>query len=68
MFDTVITSLFQVGLSLQAAIDLPPEMTGPRIAEALGQLDDTIREIRVTAFASCDRDTPPHPAPRHGTS
>ena len=42
--------LFQLGLSLQAAIDLPAGMVGQRIEEALGYLDDTIREIRHTAF------------------
>ena len=48
--DTVITRLFHVGLSLQATTDLPAEVTRQRIAEALGHLDDTIREIRDTAF------------------
>jgi len=50
LLDTTITSLFHVGLSLQAAIDLPAELIRQRIAEALGHLDDTIREIRNTAF------------------
>jgi anti-anti-sigma factor len=52
MLDTVITSLFQVGLSLAAATDLPAEVTKQRIAEALGHLDDTIREIRYSAFST----------------
>ena len=56
LLDTAITSLFHVGLSLQAAIDLPAELTRQRITEALGHLDDTIREIRTTAFT--------HPRPR----
>lgn len=50
LLDTTITSLSHVGLSLQAAIDLPAELIRQRIAEALGYLDDTIREIRNTAF------------------
>ena len=50
LLDTTITSLFHVGLSLQAAIDLPAELLRQRIAEALGHLDDTIREIRDIAF------------------
>ena len=54
MFDTIVTSLFRAGLSLQGAVDLPAEMTELRIAEALGHLDDTIRDIRVTAFAARD--------------
>jgi PAS domain S-box-containing protein len=43
LLDTTITSLFHVGLSLQAAIDLPVELIRQRITEALGHLDDTIR-------------------------
>jgi hypothetical protein len=50
LLHTGIASLFHVGLSLQAAIDLPAELIRQRIAEALGHLDDTIREIRNTAF------------------
>jgi PAS domain S-box-containing protein len=46
LLDTTITSLSHVRLSLQAAIDLPAELTRQRITEALGHLDDTIREIR----------------------
>ena len=48
LLDTIITRLFQLGLSLQAAIDLPADMVGRRIEEALGHLDKTIREIRDT--------------------
>jgi anti-anti-sigma factor len=50
LLDTTITSLSHVRLSLQAAIDLPAELITQRIAEALGHLDDAIREIRNTAF------------------
>ena len=55
LLDTIITRLFQLGLSLQAAIDLPADMVGQRIEEALGQLDDTIHEIRDTAFTTPDQ-------------
>jgi anti-anti-sigma factor len=58
--DTVITGLFQVGLSLSAAVDLPAEVIRQRIDEALGHLDDAIGEIRDTAFATLDQ-TPPIP-------
>ncbi len=61
LLDTIITRLFQLGLSLQAAIDLPADMVGQRIEEALGHLDDTIREIRDTAFTTADQ-TPPRPS------
>ena len=65
LLDTVITSLFGVGLGLQTAMDLPPELTRQRIAEALILLDETIREIRDTAF-SHDPVALPDPAPLHG--
>ena len=65
LLDTIITRLFQLGLSLQAAIDLPADMVGQRIEEALGHLDDTIREIRDTAFTTPDQ-TPPRPSPPEG--
>jgi hypothetical protein len=42
----------EVGLGLQAAINLPAEATSLRIAEALQYLDDTIREIRDTTFTA----------------
>jgi len=52
VLDTVVTSLFGVGLGLQAALDLPAEASKQHIAEALSRLDDAIREIRDTAFAT----------------
>ena len=58
--DTIITRLFQLGLSLQAATDLPADMAEQRIEEAREHLDDTIREIRDTAFTIPDQ-TPPAP-------
>jgi len=62
VLDTIINRLFQLGLLLQAAIDLPADTVGQRIEEALGHLDDAIREIRDTAFTTPDQ-TPPRPSP-----
>ena len=59
---TIINRLFQLGLRLQAAIDLPADTVGQRIEEALEHLDDTIREIRDSAFTTPDQ-TPPRPLP-----
>jgi anti-anti-sigma factor len=59
LLDTIITSLFHAGLSLQAAMDLPADAARQRITEALVHLDDTIREIRDAAFATRDHDTRP---------
>jgi hypothetical protein len=50
LLDRVVHGLFQVGLSLQAAVNLPNEVARERITEALRQLDDTIHEIRDYAF------------------
>jgi PAS domain S-box-containing protein len=61
LLDTIITRLFQLGLLLQAAIDLPADTVGQRIEEALGHLDDTIREIRDAAFTTPDQ-LPPRPS------
>ena len=63
LLDKVVSSLFHVGLSLQAAIDLPHRMARQRITEALQQLDDTIQEIRGHIFTVSGQQTPPHPAP-----
>ena len=66
VLDAIISSLFHVGLSLQAAMELPVEMTRQRITEALGHLDDTIREIRATAFTTRDHDISSQPTPLNG--
>ena len=50
LLDSVTTSLYHLGLSLQAAADLPHDAASKGIAEALQHLDDTIRQIRDTAF------------------
>ena len=52
LLDRIVNSLFHVGVSLQAAIDLPSDVARQRIAEALRRLDDTIREIRDHVFAA----------------
>ena len=55
LLDSITTSLYNVGLSLQAAADLVHDEVGKGIAEALKHLDDTIREIRDNAFATRDQ-------------
>ena len=55
LLDSVTTSLYHVGLSLQAAADLPHDAASKGIAEALRHLDDTIREIRDNAFTTRDQ-------------
>jgi len=52
LLDSITTSLYNVGLSLQAAADLPHDAATNGIAEALQHLDDTIRQIRDTAFTT----------------
>jgi anti-anti-sigma factor len=51
----VIASIFDVGLILNAAIDLPPDVTAQRITDALRRLDDVVREVRDHVFAERDR-------------
>jgi len=59
LVDSVITSLYEVGLSLQAAADLPHDAARERIATALHHLDETIRQIRDAAFTGRHLETPP---------
>ena len=59
LLDSVITSLYEVGLSLQAAQHLPGDAARERIAGALRRLDDTICQIRDTAFTGRDHDNRP---------
>jgi anti-anti-sigma factor len=63
LLDRISVSLSQIGLSLRAAMDLPADVVRQRIAEALGHIDDTIREIRDTALTTGGLGAPPHPAP-----
>jgi hypothetical protein len=60
LLDKVVSSLFHVGLSLQAAIDLPHRTARQRITEAVQHLDDTIHEIRDHMFAASGQQNPPH--------
>ena len=62
LLDTIVTRLFQVGLLLQSAIDLPADTVGQCIEQALAHLDDMIREIRNGAFSTLAQ-TPPRPSP-----
>jgi anti-anti-sigma factor len=59
LLDRVVNRLFHVGLSLQAAIELPHDVARQRIADGLTRLDDTIRDIRNHVFADRDQDGPP---------
>jgi hypothetical protein len=64
----VVASIFDVGVILQAAIDLPPDVTAQRITEALRRLDDAVREVRDHVFAGPAQGTEPDLAwqpPRH---
>jgi anti-anti-sigma factor len=63
LLDKVVSSLFHVGLSLQAAIGLPDRMARRRISEALQHLDDTIQEIRTHMFTAGGQQNPPLPHP-----
>ena len=52
LLDRVVQHLFQVGLSLQAAADLPGETVRERLGEAMDRLDEVIHEIRNYAFTA----------------
>ena len=67
LLDRVVNGLLHVGLSLQAAIELPHDAAVQKIADALHRLDDTIREIHDHVFASRNADGPPQSAPRNGS-
>jgi anti-anti-sigma factor len=67
LLDRVASGLLHVGLSLQAAIELPHDAAVQRIADALHRLDDTIREIHDHIFASHDHDEPPQSSPPSGS-
>jgi signal transduction histidine kinase len=64
LLDRVVQHLFQVGLSLRAAADLPGETARERLGEAIDRLDEVIHEIRDYAFTAVepgggpDRDRP----------
>ena len=56
-----LEEMYDVGLSLQAAADLPHDAASKGIAEAVRHLDDTIRHIRDNAFTTRDQETDPAP-------
>lgn len=62
LLDLTVDSIFNVGLILLAAIDLPPDVTAQRITEALQRLDDAVREIRSHLFAEHGHSVEPGPA------
>jgi anti-anti-sigma factor len=57
ILDAVVHSLFEVGVSLQAAGALPEDVARARITEALARLDDTIHEIRSYEFGELGNDS-----------
>jgi anti-anti-sigma factor len=66
LLDRVVEGLFQVGLSLQEAIDRPNDVARLRITEALRGLDDAIHQIRSSVFATRGRVSPSGTAPSNG--
>jgi len=68
LLDRIVNSLFRVGVSLQAAVDLPSEVARERIAEALRHLDDTIRETRDHVFAARGHGGQPRHPPPNGSA
>jgi anti-sigma B factor antagonist len=68
LLHVVVASIFDVGVIMQAAIDLPPDVTAQRITEALRRLDDAVRDVRDHMFAEPAQGTEPDLAwqpPRH---
>jgi anti-anti-sigma factor len=59
LLDRIVNDLHKVGMSLQDAIDLPHDQAKQRIAAAVRQLDDTVREIRDHVFGAGGADGPP---------
>ena len=59
LLDTIITHLYQVGVSLQIAADLPRDTARPHLEEAVRTLDDIIRQIRDSTFADQEDQDPP---------
>jgi anti-sigma B factor antagonist len=51
LLDVTVAGIFDVALILQAAIDLPPDVTAQRITDALRRLDDVVQDIRDHVFA-----------------
>jgi anti-anti-sigma factor len=66
LLERVVSSLFDVGLSLQAATGLPHRMAKQGITKALQHLDDTIHEIRDYMFTISGEQARRHPPPPSG--
>lgn len=50
LHDTVIQRLFAIGLSLQSIASASAEPTGARLQKIVGDIDDTIRQVRTSIF------------------
>jgi anti-anti-sigma factor len=59
LLNKVVGSLFRVGQSLQAAVELPHDVAVRRISDAVQRLDDTIREIRDHVLGARGNHGPP---------
>jgi anti-anti-sigma regulatory factor len=68
LLDTVVSSLFHIGLSLHVAMDLPADAARERIAAAVARLDETIREVRNTAFTARGHESAPRTSPLDDTA
>jgi anti-anti-sigma factor len=64
LLDQAVASVFDVGLILHAAIDLPPGVTAQRITQALRHLDDVVGDIRKHVFAERGQSVEPGKARR----
>lgn len=61
LHDHVIQRLFAIGLSVQSiAASLPSSESGSRLIDIVGDLDETIREIRTAIFALRENPGPDH--------
>ncbi len=57
LHDMVIQRLFAAGMTLQAMVPkAQPQKVSDRIAATVGELDDTIRELRIAVFKLNDQD------------
>jgi len=68
LFDTIVTSLFHAGLSMHLAMDLPADAAREHIAAAVTYLDETIAEVRKTAFTGCGQQAAPRCLRRDNTA
>jgi hypothetical protein len=66
LLNNVVSSLFEVGLSLQAAIGQPHHLARQRISDALQRLDDAICQMRDHLFTTHWRAATPNDRPPGG--